>query len=73
MERDDNAVEEVLDPYFDGSRYQLGYREALDDDVIAHFKIAFVGRPFEGPNSSAYEQQTRRRARTGASGLTNTV
>lgn len=35
---------------FGSYRYSLGYSEALADDVIAHFKIAFVGRgPGEPP------------------------
>ena len=59
-ERDDDAVKWVLDPYFGTYRYRLGYKEALDDDVIAHFKIAFVGVPLSARRLSAYEEQDER-------------
>ena len=39
------------------SAIQLGYREALDDDVIAHFKIAFIGVRFGGAELRDYEEQ----------------
>jgi len=56
-ERDDEGVEGILEPYFGSFRYQLGYREALDDDVIAHFKIAFIGVRFGGAELRDYEEQ----------------
>jgi len=56
-ERDDDGVEAVLDPYFGSFRYRLGYGEALDDDVIAHFKIAFVGVRFGRSELRDYEEQ----------------
>ncbi len=40
-ERDDDGIR-ILDNYFGAYRYRLGYREALDDFVIAHFKVAFI-------------------------------
>jgi superfamily II DNA or RNA helicase len=45
-ERDDDGLETFLDPYFGPYRYTLGYQEALADDVIAHFKVVFVGVQF---------------------------
>ena len=59
-ERDDGGVEDVLDPYFSRFRYPLSYREALGDDVIAHFKIAFVGVPFSPGERGEYEEQDER-------------
>ena len=59
-ERDDDGVESILDPYFGSFRYPLGYREALDDDVIAHFKIAFVGVRFGRTELRDYEEQDER-------------
>ena len=59
-ERDDGGVESILDPYFGAYRYPLGYREALDDDVIAHFKIAFVGVRFGSSELRDYEEQDER-------------
>jgi superfamily II DNA or RNA helicase len=55
-ERDDGGVQEVLDPYFGSYRYRLGYREALADDVIAHFKVAFIGVRFEADELDAYQE-----------------
>jgi superfamily II DNA or RNA helicase len=62
-ERDDDGVEAVLDPYFGAYRYGLGYREALDDDVIAHFKIAFVGVRFGPGELRDYEEQDEKARR----------
>jgi RNA polymerase primary sigma factor len=55
-ERDDDGVEKVLDPYFGSYRYSLGYSEALADDVIAHFKIAFVGVEFGHDELARYSE-----------------
>lgn len=66
-QRDDNGVEQVLDPYFGPYRYRLGYAEALKDGVIAHFKIAFVGVPFSGDEEDRYveaEEKARRKRST---------
>jgi len=42
-ERQDNGIEEYLNPYFKSKCYSLGYKEALEENVISHFKIAFIG------------------------------
>lgn len=55
-ERDDDGVETVLDPYFGPYRYSLGYEEALADDVIAHFKVAFIGVRFSQAELARYAQ-----------------
>ena len=41
-ERKDNGVAEYLDPYFGGLCYTLEYGEALNEDIIASFKVAFI-------------------------------
>ena len=55
-ERDDDGVEQVLDPYFGPFRYSLGYEEALADRAIAHFKIAFVGVRFTADELGRYSE-----------------
>ena len=63
-ERNDDGVATILDPYFGPYRYSLGYREALMDNVIAHFKIAFVGVQFERAELARYleaDDKTRRK------------
>jgi len=55
-ERDDNGCEEYLTPYFGELSYQLGYEEALDDGVIANFKIGFVGAKFTSDERKAYDE-----------------
>lgn len=54
-EREDDGVETLLDPYFGGVCYSVGYEEALRDDVIAPFRIAFVGARFSPEEYLAYE------------------
>jgi superfamily II DNA or RNA helicase len=54
-ERDDDGLVKYLDPYFGDVCYRLGYEEALQDDVIAHFKIAFVGVQFGSDEADAYD------------------
>jgi RNA polymerase primary sigma factor len=54
-EREDDGIETLLDPYFGGVCYSVGYEEALRDGVIAPFKIAFIGTQFSPAESSAYE------------------
>ena len=55
-ERTDTGVEDYLQPYFGDPCYRLHYREALDDGVIAHFKVAFLGVPFSPAEQAAYDQ-----------------
>jgi superfamily II DNA or RNA helicase len=42
FERNDNGLDTYLLPYFEKVVYSLGYREALDEGVIAHFRVAIV-------------------------------
>ena len=45
-EREDSGLEEFLDPYFGNNLFEVDYERALEEDVIAHFKIAYVGVEF---------------------------
>jgi superfamily II DNA or RNA helicase len=47
----------VLDPYFGGPIYSLDYVEALRDDIIAPFKIAFLGVYFTPDEQAFYDEQ----------------
>ena len=69
-ERDDDGLERVLAPYFGPYRYSLGYEEALADDVIAHFKVAFIGVQF-GPEELARYLEADVRAKRKRSTLVN--
>lgn len=55
-ERADNGLEEFLDPYFSGLCFELHYDEALREEIIAPFKIAFVGVRFSGAEQMSYDQ-----------------
>lgn len=63
-ERSDNGIRDWLDPYFGGTCYSLGYREALDDEVIAPFRIAFVGVDWASwSEAAAYEDAASKAGR----------
>lgn len=59
-DREDDGIETLLDPYFGGVCYAVGYKEALRDDVIAPFKIAFIGARFSEAESLAYDDAAMR-------------
>jgi len=42
----DNGVDDILIPYFDSIVYSYGYANALEDGVLAPFKLAFIGADF---------------------------
>lgn len=42
-ERQDNGIEKYLNSYFKNICYSLSYKEALAENVIAHFIISYVG------------------------------
>lgn len=52
----DNAVDEVLTPYFHRVVYQYFYGEALDDEVVAPFHLALVGAEFEADEKRRYTE-----------------
>lgn len=54
-ERDDDGIERVLDPYFGGKCYELGYEEALRDRIVADFKVAFIGVDLTADEAAGYE------------------
>lgn len=43
FERDDNGIREYLLPYFNKICFSLTYKEAIEQNIIAHFKVAFIG------------------------------
>jgi RNA polymerase primary sigma factor len=59
-ERMDDLHTEVLLPYFAGVTYSLGYREAIDDGVIANVRVAFVGVEFTPEEAESYREMTER-------------
>jgi RNA polymerase primary sigma factor len=59
-EREDLGKETFLDPYFGGVCYTLDYAEALRDDVIANFRVAFVGVQFSESEAAEYEDASVR-------------
>lgn len=55
-ERSDHGVRDYLNPYFGGICYSLNYKEALADDIIANFKVAFLGVKFSCEEQVLYDQ-----------------
>jgi superfamily II DNA or RNA helicase len=62
-DRDDNGVAEYLDPYFGHVCYSVEYGEALADNVIAHFKVAFIGVAFTPEEKTKYEESAEKTGR----------
>jgi len=62
-EREDQGREKYLDPYFGGVVYSLDYEEALSENVIADFKIAFIGSRFSPREQVQYEEADDRASR----------
>jgi len=56
FERADDGVQQYLAPYFGGKCYSLNYARALNDEVIAHFKIAFIGVSFTPQEQMEYDR-----------------
>jgi len=44
--REDGGCEGFLSPYFGDTCFRLGYAQAIEDEVTAHFKVAKVGVDF---------------------------
>ncbi len=55
-ERSDYGREEYLDPYFGGVIFYVDYERALDEVIIAPFKIAFVGVSFAADEQEEYDE-----------------
>ncbi len=56
--RDDDGHARWLDPYFGGTCYELDYRRATADGVIARPAIALVGVRFDPDERLAYDEET---------------
>lgn len=60
LEREDDGVDEKLAPYFGSVVFRIGYRRAIDDGVVAKFRLALLGVDFASPAERArYEQLER--------------
>lgn len=59
-EREDKGLETFLDPYFGGDVFAVDYRRALDDNVIAPFKIAFVAVRFSSQERKEYTEASKK-------------
>ena len=60
LERSDNAVTDLLLPYFGGICYRYGFEQAIADGVCARPRVAFVGVPLSDAERAEYiatEQQ----------------
>src|SRR5690606_12071729 len=56
LERLDDAVDDVLLPYFGGIVYRCDFRRAYRDGRIALARIALVGVNFDSDDASEYEE-----------------
>ena len=59
-EREDAGSERYLDSYFGGVIFRVDYGRALQDGVIAPFKIAFVAVDFSPHERGVYDEQDRK-------------
>lgn len=62
-QRSDDGHLEVLDPFFEGTCYELNYADAISDEVTAHFKVALVGVKFNDEEQAEYEEVDERARR----------
>ncbi|HVL37821.1 MAG TPA: hypothetical protein VM328_00390 [Fimbriimonadaceae bacterium] len=65
-EREDEGVEEHLDPYFNHKIFRVDYRRALDEGAIAPFKIAMIEVNMTADARAAYDEHDFIRADTDA-------
>ncbi len=54
LERSDDAVTELLLPYFGGICYRYGFEQAIADGVCARPRVAFVGVPLSVDEQAEY-------------------
>jgi superfamily II DNA or RNA helicase len=59
-EREDEGCAKYMDPYFNEVVYHLDYEEALEDGVIADFKIAYIGARFNQEEKRDYENWNKK-------------
>jgi len=63
-DRDDDGIDNYLKPYFKNKKFEekdekvfsLSYSRALEEDVIAHFKIAFWGIELDADEKKLYRE-----------------
>ena len=60
MERSDDAVTELLLPFFGGVCYRYGFEQAIADGVCARPRVAFVGVPLSDDERAEYVGVERR-------------
>jgi superfamily II DNA or RNA helicase len=54
LERSDDAVTDLLLPFFGGICYRYGFEQAIADGVCAPPRVAFVGVPLSGEERAEY-------------------
>jgi RNA polymerase primary sigma factor len=54
LERSDDAVTELLLPYFGGICYRYGFEQGIEDGVCARPRVAFVGVPLADQERADY-------------------
>ena len=54
--RDDGAHKTVLEPYFKGVVFKVNYQRAIDDDVVARFKVGLVPVEFSATEREKYDE-----------------
>lgn len=59
FERNDDGLDDHLLPYFGGVTYSLTYRKALDEQVIAPFRVAIVRVDLDAEEQDRYEETHR--------------
>ena len=58
--REDGGCESYLAPYFGDTCFRMGYAQAIEDEVTAHFKVALVGVDFDSDEERAeYEKAAK--------------
>jgi superfamily II DNA or RNA helicase len=60
LERGDDAVTELLLPYFGGICYRYGFEQAIADGVCARPRVAFVGVPLTVDERAEYAEVEQR-------------
>ncbi|MGY1653318.1 DEAD/DEAH box helicase family protein [Geodermatophilus sp. SYSU D01119] len=62
FEREDDGVARHLEPYFGGVVFRCGYERGLADEILARFRVAFLGvefSPEEREQHDEYDDQAR--------------
>jgi RNA polymerase primary sigma factor len=56
LERQDEGIDDYIIPYFEKVVYRLEYEQALEEKIIAKFKIAFLGVDFDEDEREKYDE-----------------